>query len=92
MPELPDVTLYVEALDRFLVGHTIRNVQVRSPFLVRTVEPPVEAGVGKVVRGIERLGKRILWELDGDLFFVFHLMIAGRFHWKKPATSCARQE
>jgi formamidopyrimidine-DNA glycosylase len=84
MPELPDVTVYVEALRRFIVGREIRDLQVRSPFLVRTFEPPVQVVVGKSVRRIKRLGKRIVWELDTDLFLVFHLMIAGRFHWKRP--------
>lgn len=87
MPELPDVTVYVEALERFIVGRELIGVQVRSPFLVRTFDPPVEAAVGHAVRHVRRLGKRIVWEFGQELYFVFHLMIAGRFHWKKPGTT-----
>jgi formamidopyrimidine-DNA glycosylase len=86
MPELPDVTVYVEALDRFIVGRELRDIRVRSPFLVRTFDPNVEAALGQTVRLVRRLGKRIVWEFGQELFFVFHLMIAGRFHWKKPGT------
>lgn len=91
MPELPDVNLYQHALERFIVGRTIEDVTVRSPFLVRTFEPDVSSVVGREVIGIHRMGKRIVWETDEDLFLVFHLMIAGRFHWKKPATKPTRK-
>jgi formamidopyrimidine-DNA glycosylase len=86
MPELPDVVVYVEALERLLAGCAIERVEIRSPFLVRSVEPEVSAAEGKQLIGFRRLGKRIVWELAGELFLVFHLMIAGRFHWKKKPT------
>lgn len=86
MPEFPDIVVYIEALERFVGGRTIEAVEVRSPFTVRTVEPELASVVGKAIRGFRRLGKRIAWQLDGDLWLVFHLMIAGRFHWKKPGT------
>jgi len=86
MPELPDVTNYVEALKRFIVGKRIEKIQVRSPFVVRTFSPPIAAAQDRVVTGIQRVAKRIVWELGDDLFLIFHLMIAGRFHWRKPGT------
>lgn len=81
---MPDVVLYVRSLDRLLVGEAVRGVRVRSPFVLRTFEPPVEDLVGRRVTGFSRRGKRVVWELEGDLFVVVHPMIAGRFHWKKP--------
>ena len=84
MPELPDILLYLDALERFVVGRRIERVELRSPFLVRTFEPVLNSAAGRKVLGLHRLGKRIVWELEGELFLVFHLMIAGRFHWKKP--------
>ena len=89
MPELPDVTLYIEALERRIAGRELRGARLNSPFVLRSVEPPLSAAVGRRVRGLRRLGKRIVVELDGELFLVFHLMIAGRFRWRdagaKPA-------
>lgn len=87
MPELPDITLYLDALHRFIGGKTVERIQVRSPFVLRTVEPDLFSLEGKVVRRFRRLGKRIVWELEDDLFLVFHLMIAGRFHWRKPGAA-----
>lgn len=84
MPELPDILLYLSALERFIVARRIERVEVRSPFLVRTIEPDLTSIEGRKVLGLRRLGKRIVWELEGDLYLVFHLMIAGRYHWKKP--------
>lgn len=81
MPELPDVTVYLEALERRVVGRALRSVRVRSPFLVRTYEPPVEEAEGRVCVGVERVGKRIVLEMERDLFLVLHLMIAGRLRW-----------
>jgi formamidopyrimidine-DNA glycosylase len=81
MPELPDVTVYVEALDRRIVGERLERVELRSPFLLRTVEPPVAAALGKRVREVHRIGKRIAIGLEEQLWLVFHLMIAGRLHW-----------
>lgn len=83
MPELPDITVYVEALTRRLVGQPLDEVRLNTPFLLRTVEPPLGDVIGQTVRGVERLGKRIVLELDGELFMVIHLMIAGRLHWKE---------
>lgn len=84
MPEYPDIELYLHALQLRLVEQPVERVRVASPFLVRSVEPPIDAVVGRRVRAIHRLGKRIVWELDDGLFLVFHLMIAGRFRWKEP--------
>ena len=81
MPELPDVTVYVEALDQRILGQTLTRVRLASPFLLRTVEPAPKDLEGRKVTGITRLGKRIVIELDGELFIVIHLMIAGRFKW-----------
>ena len=82
MPELPDITVYVEALDERTRGVTLERVRIRSPFLLRTFDPPLEAVEGKAVREIRRLGKRIAIGLDDDLWLILHLMIAGRLHWK----------
>lgn len=84
MPELPDVVLYVESLERLLAGETIRSILVRSPFVLRTFDPMIDEIVGQTVSGFSRRGKRIVWHLDGGIFLVLHPMIAGRFHWKKP--------
>jgi formamidopyrimidine-DNA glycosylase len=82
MPELPDIVVYVEALERRIVGQPLVEVRLKTPFLLRTVEPPLAELVGKVVRSVRRSGKRIVIGLDDDLFIVLHLMIAGRLHWK----------
>jgi formamidopyrimidine-DNA glycosylase len=81
MPELPDVTIYVEALERRIVGQPLSGYAIHSPFILRTVEPPLDAAVGATVIGVQRLGKRIVLAFEGDLFIVVHLMIAGRFRW-----------
>ena len=83
MPELPDVELYVSALRRHVAGRTIRRVRVASPFFVRTFDPQVTALEGATVRSVTRMGKRLVWELGGDLFVVVHLMIAGRMRWRE---------
>lgn len=83
MPELPDITIYVEAIAARVVGQPLESVRIVSPFLVRTVAPPVRAAEGKRVVGVRRLAKRIVVCLSDDLFLVFHLMIAGRLHWKE---------
>jgi formamidopyrimidine-DNA glycosylase len=83
MPELPDVHLYLHALQLRIVGQVLERVRVASPFLVRSVEPPLQSVEGKAVRALRRIGKRIVWELDDELFLVIHLMIAGRFRWKE---------
>ena len=81
MPELPDITVYLEALEERVRGHVLERVRLRSPFLVRSVDPPIAAAEGRVVGRLLRLGKRIVFGLDGDLFLVLHLMIAGRLKW-----------
>jgi formamidopyrimidine-DNA glycosylase len=82
MPELPDIVVYVEALERRIVGQPLVEVRLNTPFLLRTVAPPLTDLVGKVVRSVRRMGKRIVIGFDDDLFIVLHLMIAGRLHWK----------
>ena len=82
MPELPDVTVYIEALDARIHGATLLGVRLARPFVLRSVEPPLRAAAGRTVTGLRRLGKRIVIELSGELFVVLHLMIAGRLHWK----------
>lgn len=96
MPELPDVTVYAERLQAHVVGRTLQGIRLRSPFLLRSVEPPLKALEGCTVKGIRRLGKRLVFEFaeadsgqatggdPGALFAVLHLMIAGRLRWKKP--------
>jgi len=81
MPELPDVTVYVERVADRVVGHTLEKVRIASPLLLRSVEPPLSATFGKHVVGMERLGKRIVFVLEDDLFLVLHLMVAGRLKW-----------
>ncbi|MBI2826076.1 MAG: formamidopyrimidine-DNA glycosylase [Planctomycetia bacterium] len=82
MPELPDITVYIEALVRRIVGQRLEGVRINSPFLVRSFAPPLEAATGRSVRELRRLGKRIAIGLDDELWLVLHLMIAGRLHWK----------
>ena len=84
MPELPDVVVYLEALDRHIVGHRLDRLTLHSPFVLRTVDPPIDAIQGQVVRGVRRIGKRIVLCFDADLFLVLHLMIAGRLRWRAP--------
>ncbi len=81
MPELPDLTVYLEALQQRLLHERLERVLILSPFLLRTAEPPVQAAEGRRVTGIRRLGKRLAIGLEGDLWLVLHLMIAGRLHW-----------
>jgi formamidopyrimidine-DNA glycosylase len=89
MPELPDVTVYIEALEKRIVGQPLLGVRLASPFLLRTVEPPIGAVHGKRVHGLRRLGKRIALGLEDDLGLVLHLMINGRLHWKEPGAKLA---
>src|SRR4051794_22171186 len=84
MPELPDVTLYVESIAKRVVGRPLKGYAIKSPFVLRTVEPPLDAMVGASVTSIRRLGKRIVIGFEGELFLVVHLMIAGRFRWVQP--------
>lgn len=88
MPELPDIVVYVRSLEKFLGGKRLNRAIVKSPFVLRTFDPPLEDAKGLIVDGISRIGKRIVWHLVDDngtdqVNLVFHLMIAGRFHWKK---------
>ncbi len=83
MPELPEITAYLEGLERTIVGQTLDATRLRSPSLLRTWDPPVSAAQGRRVVALHRLGKRIVWEMEGGLFLVFHLMITGRFKWTK---------
>src|SRR6266576_3700104 len=82
MPELPDITIYLAALEQRIAGHTLERVHLTSPFLVRTAVPPISAVEGKQVCELRRLGKRICVGLEDELWLVLHLMIAGRLHWK----------
>ena len=83
MPELPDVEVYVEHLRRRIVGQPLEHARIASAFLVRSFDPPIRAAEGKHVRSVRRMGKRIVFELDDDLFLVLHLMIAGRLRWRE---------
>jgi formamidopyrimidine-DNA glycosylase len=84
LPELPDVVVYLEALTRHIVGRPLQRLVLHSPFVLRTVDPPIDAIQGQVVRGVRRIGKRIVLSFDDDLFLVLHLMIAGRLRWREP--------
>jgi formamidopyrimidine-DNA glycosylase len=86
VPELPDILLYLHALEPRIVGKRVMGVRLASPFLLRSVAPPLSAIEGRAIVGLRRLGKRVVLEAEGELFLVFHLMIAGRFRWK-PAAS-----
>ena len=83
MPELPDITIYIEALEKRILGQTLESVRIASPFLLRTVSPPVSSAEGQRVRALRRVGKRIAIGVENDVWLVLHLMIAGRLHWKK---------
>ena len=83
MPELPDIHAYLTALAPRVVGQRLEAVRLGSPFLLRSVAPPIQAAEGKKVVGLRRIGKRIVFELEGGLFLVLHLMVAGRLHWRK---------
>ena len=83
MPELPDIVIYIEALEKRILGQRLERVRIASPFLLRTASPPVADAEGKTVVQLRRLGKRICIGLDNNLWLVLHLMIAGRLHWRK---------
>ena len=89
MPEYPDIETYLSCLRPRLEGRVLRGIRIANPFLLRSVEPPIKAAEGRRVTGLRRLGKRIVFALEGDLFLVLHLMIAGRLHWKAPGTKPA---
>ena len=85
MPELPDLTVYIEHLDRRVNGETLQDIRLASPFVLRTVSPPIDEVRGRLVTRLRRLAKQIVLELDGGFFVVVHLMIAGRLHWHRAA-------
>jgi formamidopyrimidine-DNA glycosylase len=87
MPELPDIAAYINALETRIVGSTLERVRIATPFLLRTFDPPLKDAEGRTVRELRRIGKRIAISVDGDLWLVLHLMIAGRLHWRAP---CAK--
>jgi len=87
MPELPDVELYLSALRSHVGGERLNRTRLASPFLVRTVTPQLQAFHGRRVEGFERIGKRIVWRFEGELFAIFHLMIGGRFRWREPGAA-----
>ena len=83
MPELPDIAAYLSALEPRILGQQLEQVRVASAFLLRTVQPPLSSAEGRTVRELRRIGKRIAIGLEGDLWLVLHLMIAGRLHWRR---------
>ena len=83
---MPDIAIYIEALEKVIGQKPIQGIDLRSPFLLRSVDPGVYEIKGKRVTGFPRIGKRVVWELEDAIFMVFHLMVAGRFHWKPPGT------
>jgi formamidopyrimidine-DNA glycosylase len=90
VPELPDIVAYIEALEPRILGQVLDSIRVASPFLLRTADPPLASVQGKRVRQLRRIGKRIAIGLDGDLWLVLHLMIAGRLHWRKRGAKVGR--
>jgi formamidopyrimidine-DNA glycosylase len=90
MPELPDIVVYIEALEKRILGQTLEEVRVASPFLLRTADPPLRSVNGKTVRKLRRIGKRIAIGLDHDQWLVLHLMIAGRLHWRARGVKVSR--
>lgn len=91
MPELPDITVYIEALDKRILGQRLGRVRNVSPFLLRTAAPPLESAFGKAVVALRRLGKRICIGLENEVWLVLHLMIAGRLHWVEAASKRGRR-
>ena len=90
MPELPDITVYIDRLSARVIGHRLQKVRIGNPFLLRTAVPPLASVEGRLVEGVERIGKRVVLVLDGELFLVVHLMIAGRLRWLAPGKTTAR--
>jgi formamidopyrimidine-DNA glycosylase len=91
MPELPDITVYIEALQDRLLNQPLQKIRIASPFILRSFDPPIGTAEGKKVVAVDRLGKRIVFELEDEFFLIFHLMIAGRFHWKKRGAPVPRK-
>jgi formamidopyrimidine-DNA glycosylase len=92
MPELPDIAAYLSALEPRIVGKSLERVRLASAFLLRTAQPPLASVEGRIVRELRRIGKRIAIEVEGDLWLVLHLMIAGRLHWRPPAAKLAGRQ
>jgi formamidopyrimidine-DNA glycosylase len=90
MPELPDIVVYIEALEKRIQGQTLQRVHFSAPFLLRTAVPPLSSVEGKKVVMLRRLGKRICVRMEGDMWLVLHLMIAGRLHWHESSTNAAK--
>ena len=91
MPELPDITVYIEALQDRLLNQPLQKMRIANPFILRSFDPPIQTAEGKKVVAFHRIGKRIVFELEDELFMIFHLMIAGRFHWKKRGAPVPRK-
>ena len=91
MPEFPDVTVYIEALTERVLNRPIQKIRIGSPFVLRSFDPPISAAEKKNILGLRRLGKRIVFELQDQLFLIVHLMIAGRLHWKPKGAKIARK-
>ena len=91
MPELPEVTAYIEALERRIVGQRLERARIRSASLVKTFDPPISVAEGKLVEEIRRIGKRIVWVLQEELTLVFHLMISGRFRWRERGAALSKK-
>ncbi|HEX4005960.1 MAG TPA: DNA-formamidopyrimidine glycosylase family protein [Acidobacteriaceae bacterium] len=89
MPELPDIAAYISALETRVLGQPLEQVRIASAFLLRTAQPPLASAEGRIVRELRRIGKRIAFGLEGDLWLVLHLMIAGRLHWRAPGAKLA---
>jgi formamidopyrimidine-DNA glycosylase len=91
MPELPDVQVYLEALERIILGETLQKVRVVSPSVLRTYDPPLSAVENRTVVALRRIGKRIVWDMGGELFVIIHLMVAGRLAWAAPGAAIPRK-
>jgi formamidopyrimidine-DNA glycosylase len=91
MPELPDLTIYLEQLAPRIQGQVLERIRITSPFLLQTVDPPITAAAGRTVLQLRRVGKRLVIGVEGELFLVFHLMIAGRLHWRAPGAPLNRR-
>ena len=90
MPELPDIVTYVACLEPRVVGHTLAGIQLVDPFILRSVDPPLSQATGHQVVAVRRLGKRIVFGLDNDVFIIIHLMIAGRLRWREAGAKLGR--
>ncbi len=89
MPELPDITAYISALEERILGQPLVKIRIGSPFLLRTADPPLASAEGQLVKGVRRIGKRVAIGMDNDVWLVLHLMIAGRLHWRKAGAKLA---